>query len=229
MKLGKLLSPARRRAAVEEVQRALPEVSERRACRVLGQPRAVQRYTARVRDDEAPLTGRIVELASVDGRYGSPRITGLLRNEGWNANYKRVERIWRQAGLKVPRKQPRRGRLWLNDGSCIRLRPDRKDHVWAYDFVAARTHDGQPLRLLVVMNEWTRECLSIDVARQLGSDDVLERLSWLMATCGVPDHVRSPNGSEFTAKAVRAWLGKVGVKTLSIAAQPLGERLRGKP
>jgi transposase InsO family protein len=150
----------------------------------------VQRYTARVRDDEAPLTGRIVELASVYGRYGSPRITGMLRNEGWNVNHKRVERIWRQAGLKVPRKQPRRGRLSLNDGSCIRL--------------------------LVVVDEWTRECLSIDVARQLGSDDVLERLSWLMATRGVPDHVRSDNGSEFTAKAVRAWLGKVGVKTLYI-------------
>jgi putative transposase len=148
LKLGKLLSPARRRAAVEEVQRALPEVSERRACRVLGQPRAVQRYTARVRDDEAPLTGRIVELASVYGRYGSPRITGMLRNEGWNVNHKRVERVWRQAGLKVPRRQPRRGRLWLNDGSCIRLRPERKDHVWAYDFVAARTHVTCPRSLV---------------------------------------------------------------------------------
>ena len=113
-------------------------------------------------------------------------------------------------------KQPRRGRLWLNDGSCIPLRPERKDYVWAYDFVAAQTHDGLPLRLLVVVDEWTRECLSIDVARQLGSDDVLERLSWLMATRGVPDQVRSDNGSEFTAKAVRAWLGKVGVKTLNI-------------
>ena len=154
--------------------------------------------------------------SGVRPRYRDRRITGMLRNEGWNVNHKRVERIWRQAGLKVPRKQPRRGRLWLNDGSCIRLRPERKDHVWAYDFVAARTHDGQSLRLLVVVDEWTRECLSIDVARQLGSDDVLERLSWLMATHGVPDHVRSDNGSEFTAKAVRAWLGKVGVKTLYI-------------
>jgi putative transposase len=140
----------------------------------------------------------------------------MLRNPGWNVNHKRVERIWRQAGLKVPRKQPRRGRLWLNDGSCIRLRPEREDHVWAYDFVAARTHDGQPLRLLVEVDEWTRECLSIDVARQLCSDDVLERLSWVMATRGVPDHVRSDNGSEFTATAVREWLGKFGVKTLSI-------------
>jgi len=183
---------------------------------VLGQPRAVKRYTARVRDDEGPLTGRIVELASVYGRYGSPRITGMLRNEGRNANHKREKRILRQAGLRVPRKQPRRGRLWLNDGSCVRLRPERKDHVWAYDIVLARTHEGLPLRLLVVVDEWTRECLAIDVARQLGSDDVLERLSWLMATRGVPDHVRSDNGSEFTATAVREWLRKVGVKTLYI-------------
>jgi transposase InsO family protein len=127
-----------------------------------------------------------------------------------------VERIWRQAGLKVPRKQPRCGRLWLNDGSCIPLRPERKDYVWAYDFVAAQTHDGLPLRLLLVVDEWTRKCLSIDIARQLGSDCVPERLSWLMATRGVPGRVRSDNGSAFTATAVREWLGKVVVKTLSI-------------
>jgi transposase InsO family protein len=118
------------------------DVSERRACRVLGQPRAVQRYTPQVRDDEQPLTGRIVELAGVYGRYGSPRITAMLQGEGWLVNHKRVERIWKQAGLKVPQKQPKRGRLWLNDGSCIRLRAKQKDHVWSYDFVSARTHDG---------------------------------------------------------------------------------------
>ncbi len=183
---------------------------------MLGQPRAVQCYASRSRDDEGPLTGLIVELASVYGPYGSPRITGMLRNEGWNVNHKRVERIWRQAGLKVPRKQPRRGRLWLNDGSCVRLRPERKDHAWAYDIVLARTHEWLPLRLLVVVDERTRECLAIEVARQLGSDDVLERLSWLMATRGVSDHVRIDNGSEFTATAVREWLGKVGVKPLYI-------------
>lgn len=191
-------------------------MSERRACRVLGQARAVQRYTPQVRQDEAPLTGRIVELAAVYGRYGTPMIAGMLRNEGWMVNHKRVERIWRQEGLKVPRKQPKRGRLWLNDGSCIRLRPERRNHVWAYDFVSAETQDGRPLRMLVVVDEWTRECLSIDVARSLGSDDVLERLSWLMATRGVPEHVRSDNGPEFTARAVREWLGKVGAKTLFI-------------
>ncbi|MDP1592285.1 MAG: IS3 family transposase [Prosthecobacter sp.] len=213
---GKLLSPARRRAAVEDAQRNVPGVSERRACLVLGQARAVQRYRPQVRDDETPLTGRIVELAAVYGSYGTPMITGMLRNDGWSVNHKRVERIWRQEGLKVPKKQPKRGRLWLNDGSCIRLRPERRNHVWAYDFVSAQTQDGRPLRMLVVVDEWTRECLSIDVARSLNSDDVLERLSWLMATRGVPEHVRSDNGPEFTAKAVREWLGKVGARTLFI-------------
>ena len=157
-----------------------------------------------------------MELAAVYGRYGSPRITGLLRNEGWLVNHKRVERIWRCAGLKVPKKQPRRGRLWLNDGSCVRLRPERKDHVWAYDFVSARTNEGLALRMLVVVDEWTRECLSIDVARKLNSDDLLERLSLLMATRGVPEHVRSDNGPEFTAHVLRDWLAQVGVKTLFI-------------
>ena len=126
---------------MDRVQEEL-DVSERRACRVLGQARAVQRHTPEVRDDEEPLTGRIVELAAVYGRYGTPRITAMLREEGWMVNHKRVERIWGEEGLKVPQKQPKRGRLWLNDGSCVRLRPARKDHVWAYDFVCSRTHDG---------------------------------------------------------------------------------------
>ena len=170
----------------------------------------------KVRDDEDPLTQRIIELASVYGRYGTPRITGTLEEEGWCVNHKRVERIWRSEGLKVPGKQPKRGRLWLNDGSCIRLRSERRDHVWAYDFVADRTHDGRPFRLLTLVDEYTRECLSIDVARKMNSDDVLERLSWLFATRGVPDHIRSDNGPEFTAQIVRDWLERVGVKTLFI-------------
>ena len=191
-------------------------MSERRACRVLGQARAVQRHTPRVREDEDRLTGRIVELAAVYGRYGTPRITAMLHGEGWVVNHKRVERIWRQAGLKVPKNQPRRGRLWLNDGSCIRLRPAHKDHVWAYDFVSARTHDGVALRMLTIVDEFTRECLAIDVARRLTSDDVLERLSDLFVRRGLPDHIRSDNGPEFTAQVVRDWLGKVGVTTLFI-------------
>lgn len=191
-------------------------VTQRRACKLLKQPRATQRYLPIQREDEAPLTHRIIELASMFGRYGYRRIHALLRLDGWWVNHKRVERIWRQAGLKVPKKQPKRGRLWLNDGSCIRLRSTHKDHVWAYDFVQARTRDDRSFRMLAIIDEFTRECLAIDVARKLNHDDVLERLAWLMATRGVPDHLRSDNGSEFTAKAVRRWLKRVGVKTLYI-------------
>jgi putative transposase len=191
-------------------------VSERRACKALHQSRATQRYLPLVREDEDRLTQRIIELAAVHGRYGSPRITGLIRNEGMQVNHKRVERIWKAEGLKVPQKQPRRGRLWLNDGSCVRLRPQHKDHVWAYDFVTSWTHDGRPFRMLTLVDEYTRECLAIDVARRLRSDDVLERLSWLFATRGVPKHLRSDNGPEFTAKVVRQWLQRVGVNTLFI-------------
>lgn len=190
--------------------------SERRACNLLSQPRATQRYLPIERDDEKPLVRRIIELASMFGRYGYRIIHGLLRLEGWWVNHKRVERIWRQEGLKVPKKQPKRGRLWLNDGSCVRLRAERKDHVWRYDFVPARTHDGRSFRMLTIIDEFTRECLAIDVARKLNHDDVLERLTWLMVARGVPDHIRSDNGSEFTAHAVRDWLKRVGVKTLFI-------------
>jgi putative transposase len=193
------------------------DVSERRACRVLGQTRSTQRHEPRVADDEERLVKRIIELACEYGRYGYRRITAMLRHEGWGVNHKRVERIWRQEGLKVPQRQPKRGRLWLNDGSCVRLRPTHRDHVWAYDFVAARTHDGRPLRLLAIVDEYTRECLAIDVARRMNSEDVLERLTWLFITRGVPEHIRSDNGPEFTARAVRQWLRKVGVKTLFIA------------
>ena len=180
------------------------------------QPRATQRYLPIERDDEKPLVRRIIELASMFGRYGYRMIHGLLRREGWWVNHKRVERIWRQEGLKVPKKQPKRGRLWLNDGSCVRLRAERKDHVWSYDFVQARTRDGRSFRMLAIIDEFTRECLAIDVARKLNHDDVLERLAWLMATRGVPDYIRSDNGSEFTAHAVRDWLKRVGARTLYI-------------
>jgi transposase InsO family protein len=192
------------------------DVSERRACCVLRQPRATQRYLPQAREDEDALTKRIIEYACVNGRYGTPRITAMLKQDGWHVNHKRVERIWRREALQVPRKQPKRGRMWFNDGSCIRLRPDHQDHVWAYDFVSDRTHDGRPFRMLTLVDEYTRECLAIDVARQLRSDDVLERLSWLFATRGVPKHIRSDNGPEFTAGVVREWLERVGVKTLFI-------------
>ncbi len=158
----------------------------------------------------------MIEFAMTYGRYGYRRVTALLRREGWRVNHKRVERLWRREGLKVPQKQPKRGRLWLNDGSCLRLRPEHRNHVWSYDFVADRTHDGRPLRMLTIVDEYTRECLTIDVARRLGSNDVLERLADLMVERGTPDYIRSDNGPEFTAHAVRGWLERVGVKTLFI-------------
>jgi transposase InsO family protein len=191
-------------------------VSQSRACRVLGQARSTQRYRPKVRDDEERLTQRIVELAGEYGRYGYRRITAMLQMEGWVVNHKRVERIWRQEGLKVPGKQPKRARLWLNEGSCVRLRPEHPDHVWAYDFVYARTHEGRAVRMLTVVDEFTRECLAIDVARKLNSENVLARLASLMTYRGVPGYIRSDNGPEFTAQAVRDWLKKIGVNTLFI-------------
>ncbi len=191
-------------------------VSERRACRVLGQPRSTQRHHGSVPHDEAVLTADIVRLASEYGRYGARRVTALLQHEGWRVNHKRVERIWRREGLRVPRKQPRRGRLWLTDGSCVRHRPTHRNHVWAYDFVAIRTQDGRPLRLLTLVDEYTRECLAIEVARRLRADDVLDRLADLFVHQGAPEYIRSDNGPEFTAKAVRHWLARVGVRTLYI-------------
>ena len=149
---GKLLSPERKRRCVVHARQRLG-VSERRACRVLGQPRTTQRRVKKVRSDEAALRTDVTRLASRFGRYGYRQITNMLRIEGWHVNHKRVERIWRQEGLKVPKRQPKRGRLWLNDGSCIRLRPLHKNHVWSYDFVSTRTHDGRALKLLTVLDE----------------------------------------------------------------------------
>jgi putative transposase len=169
-----------------------------------------------VRADEEALTAAIVSLAARFGRYGYRRITDLLEMAGWQVNAKRVQRIWRAEGLKVPARQPKKGRLWLADGSCIRLRPEHQNHVWAYDFVSERTHDGRKLRLLTVIDEYTRECLAIRAARRMTSRDVLYMLSELFLEHGIPEHIRSDNGPEFVAKAVREWLANLGVTTLFI-------------
>ena len=210
------MSPARRRMTVERIRQELG-VSERRACRALSQPRSTHRYEPKeICDEEARLTRRIIELASEYGRYGYRRIMALLWREGWQVGKDQMERIWREEGLKVPQKQPKRGRLWLNDGSCIRLRPEHRNHVWSYDFVLDRTHDGKPLRMLTVMDEHTRECLAIDVERRLNSENVLDRLAQLFVERGTPEYIRSDNGPEFTAHTVRDWLARVQVRTLFI-------------
>jgi len=184
--------------------------------RVLGQARSTQRRRVYVPDDEPLLVERIIELASQYGRYGYRRITDLLRREGWKVNYKRVARLWRREGLKVRYKQPKRRRLWFNDGSCVRLRASHKNHVWNYDFVMTRTHDGRPVRILAILDESTRECLAIDVERRMNHKTVLDRLAELFVHRGTPEYIRSDNGSEFTAEALREWLDKVGVNTAYI-------------
>ena len=192
-------------------------VSERCACRVVGQPRAVQRYVPTVRADEDELTQAIVALAAEYGRYGYRKIAALLRDAGWLVSDTRVERVWQREGLKVPQKQPKRGRLWLTDGSCIRLRPEHSNHVWSYDFVEDRTHDGRKYRMLNVIDEFTHECLAIRINRKLKAVDVIDVLSDLFILRGVPGHIRSDNGPEFVAKAVQDWITAVGAKTAYIA------------
>ena len=191
-------------------------MSERRVCRVINQPRSTQRHTSVLRDDDGLLRAEIVQLALKYGRYGYRRITVLLQRAGWHVNHKRVERIWREEGLKVPKKQPKRARLWLNDGSCVRLRPTHRHHVWSYDFVADRTHDGRSIKMLTVIDEYSRECLAIVVERRLQSDDVLSCLTDLFIRHGIPEYIRSDNGSDFTARIVRQWLKRIGVQTLYI-------------
>jgi transposase InsO family protein len=191
-------------------------LSERHACRLLGQWRGTQRYAAILRRDEDVLTQAIIALATKYGRYGYRRITALLRSAGWAVGKDRVQRVWRREGLRVPQKQKARGRLWLNEGSCVRLRPERAKHVWSYDFVSAATHDGRTLRLLTLIDEYTRECLAIRVARRLGSQDVIETLAEVMVWRGIPEHLRSDNGPEFIAQELRRWLGSLGTGTLYI-------------
>ena len=191
-------------------------VSERFACRVLGQHRSTQRKIARTPDDEAALSADLIALAAQYGRYGYRRITALLRAAGWVVNVKRVERIWRREGLKVPQKQPKRKRLWLNAGSCIRLRAEHPNHVWSYDFVEDRTHDGRKYRMLNIIDEFSRECLAIRIDRKLKSTDVIDVLADLFTLRGVPGYVRSDNGAEFIATAVQDWIAAVGAKTAYI-------------
>lgn len=209
------MSPSRRREAIEQVRRALP-VSERRTCRVLGQHRSTQRHPPRDDADERRLTADIIALAKDYGRYGYRRIHALLGHAGWQVSLSVVERIWRREGLKVPKRQPKRRRLWLGDGSCIRLRPLHRGHVWSYDFVEDQTHNGRKFRMLNIIDEHSRECLAMVPLRRFRSNDVIDVLADLFIEHGPPEHIRSDNGPEFVAHAVREWLGRLGVTTLYI-------------
>jgi transposase InsO family protein len=182
----------------------------------LGIARSSIRYLAQPRSDEEPLRADIIRLAAQYGRYGYRMITGLLGQEGWQVSRARVERIWKLEGLKVPQKQPKRGRLWLADGSCIRLRPLRRNHVWSWDFVMDRTDDGRPIKMLTLIDEYTKEALAIYPARRIRANDVIDSFADVMIERGVPEFIRSDNGPEMVAKTLRSWLARLGTKTLYI-------------
>lgn len=210
-----MVSPARRREAVEQAQTTL-DVSERRACEVMKQPRSTQRYAAKARDGDRPLGQRMLELVRRHPRFGYRRIWALLRGEGFRVNVKRIYRLWRQEGFKVPRKQRKRRRLGNSENSCVRHRAEHLDHVWCYDFVSDQTTDGRTLKFLTVEDEYTREALAIEVERSITSTGVIETLRYLFELRGAPQHIRSDNGPEFIARALRDWLGGSGVGTLYI-------------
>ena len=194
------------RAAVEKFR-----ISERRACRLIGQSRTSQRYEANRLPDEDEITAAIVAQAQAYGRYGYRMITAMLRAQGYLINHKRVYRIWRSLGLKVPQKQPKRRRLWLHDGSCIRLQAEHRNHVWSYDFVECKTSKGRRIKILNIIDEYTRECLCSHAAFRIRSKDVKEILQEVMMRHGTPEYLRSDNGSEFVADELRKWLSEMGV------------------
>jgi transposase InsO family protein len=200
---------------VERVRRVL-NASERRACRALGQPRSTQRYAGIGRERDEALLLRIHELAREHPRYGYRRITALLRREGWSVNVKRVHRLWRQEGLKVPQRQRKRRRLGGGENGCTRRRAERPNHVWSYDFILDQTADGRSLKVLPIVDEYTRECLAIEVERGMTAEDVVSTLEYLFEVRGVPDHIRSDNGPEFLAEAVKGWLARRGSGPLYI-------------
>ncbi|MEI8077966.1 MAG: IS3 family transposase [Betaproteobacteria bacterium] len=213
---GKLLSPAKRKTAAQVLMNKY-STSERLACELVGLSRAAYRYMPLPKDDEEPLRAEVIRMASIYGRYGYRFIAGMMRNAGWGqATTSKVARIWRQEGLKIPQKQPPRGRLWFNDGSCMRLRANYPNHVWSYDFVFIRDAYGGKIRMLTLIDEFTRKCLTIHCARRIGSIQVIEQLANAMIDNGIPQYIRSDNGPEFIAKELRSWLSGVGVKTAYI-------------
>jgi len=211
-----MVSPARRREAVKAVRDRLEDVSERRACKVLNQRRSTQRYQAKVPDRDRALVSRMREYVRLHPRYGYRRVWALLRVDGWTVNRKRVHRLWRREGFKVPQKQHKKRRLGTSANGIVRHRAEHKNHVWCYDFVKDQTTNGRPLKLLPIEDEYTRECLALEVARSIRASDVVETLRYLFEVRGAPKYIRSDNGPEFIAKAVRAFLAESGVETLYI-------------
>jgi putative transposase len=211
-----VVTAGQRRQAARQLQEAFG-VSERRACRVLGQPRSTQRQQPKTtKEEEGRLVARMLELVRQHPRYGYRRIWALLRREGWRVNRKRVYRLWRQQGLKVPRKQRKKRRLGCSANSCVRRPAEHKDHVWAWDFLHDRTADGRPLKWLTLVDEYTRECLALEVRRGMTAQAVSAVLAGVVRERGAPGHIRSDNGPEFIARVIRGWMAKAGLETLYI-------------
>jgi len=208
-----MVSPLVRRSAVKYLVKQRRS-SQRRACVVVGLSRSLVRYIARPRRDEAELIKKIHKLAIRNSRYGYRRITVLLRREGWRINRKRVHRIWKSEGLSLPRRRPRRRRMGSTGG--IVNKAGYPNHVWSYDFVEDRAERGGKLRILVIIDEYTRECLAIGVEPSIPALVVTRMLEWLFLTRGVPKYIRSDNGPEFISKAVCQWVKESGCQTLFI-------------
>lgn len=207
-----MVSPLARKMVVKRIQEK--RISQRRASELVGISRSSLRYIARIKADEFELIKRIRELADKRKRFGYRRITVLLRREGWNVNKKRIHRIWKSEGLSLPKKRPRRRRM--GPKSEVTQKAEYPNHVWSYDFLEDRTENGNRLRLLVVLDEFTRESLEIRVERSINSQRVIDTLDWLFLIHGVPEYIRSDNGPEFVAETVKKWLAKVGCHTLYI-------------
>jgi putative transposase len=210
-----VVTAAQRRQAVRHLQEAFG-VSQRRACRVLGQPRSTQRQVAKTNQEEERLVRRMLELVRQHPRYGYRRIWALLRREGWRVNRKRIHRLWRQQGLKVPRRQRKKRRLGSSANSCVRRPAKYKNHVWAWDFLHDRTTDGRPLKWFTLVDEYTRECLALEVGRGMTAQAVRAVLAEVVRQRGAAAHLRSDNGPEFIAKAIRSWMAAAGLETLYI-------------
>jgi putative transposase len=209
------VSPSRKRAATEDLQGEF-SVSERRACEVLDQPRSTQRYESQPRDDESALSKQMLDVARRRPRWGYRRVAWQLRQEGGQASDTRVYRLWRREGLKVPVKRRKKRRLGKSENGCLQRRAEHKDHVWAWDFVFDHTTSGSQLKWLSIVDEHTRECLALKVDRSITSEDVIDTLAELFAMRGVPKCIRSDNGPEFIAQAIRRWLDQVDVEALYI-------------
>jgi transposase InsO family protein len=183
---------------------------------VLDQPRSSQRYQVTPPDGEAALLKEILKLVRQHPRFGYRRIGRMLQAAGWKVNLKRIYRLWRREGLKVPRKQRKKRSLGTGENACHRRQPERKNHVWCWDFIFDRTEAGSTLKWLTILDEYTRECLALQVDRHITSEHVIDVLAELFKTHGVPEYIRSDNGSEFVSQAIRAWLKRIGVETLYI-------------